>query len=119
MNVAEVFLGKPPPNTFKSDGRGVESRIDLFMLSENVTEQGFAQMDAPFSDHVVLIGCVSDNIQRLNGKGVWKLNLSLLKDKRARKVFKNAYDRWRVKKEDIVNILMCWDWVRGRIKKVL
>ena len=72
-----------------------QSRIDFVLVSEGLAIRGKRLIDVSFSDHRVLWVEVGIGQGLKQGRGVWKLNVSLLEDPEECMAFQRAYRQWQ------------------------
>lgn len=103
--------GSVPAHTFFSDKGSVSFRIDFCFVSEFLNILSYTTEPVLFSDHV-LLSCKVDLETRVNfGKGVWKMNCSILEEEGVHEEFCVFFETLVLCKEDYVDVLQWWDWV--------
>ena len=97
---------------------GGKSRIDYILVSNDLLSfcKSSTIITAPVPDHRgVLLHLQSENKQR--GKGYWKLNVSVLKEKKYIDGIKNLIKHTYEEYNDIENERLKWDLCKIRIKE--
>lgn len=103
--------------TWVRDNGTQSSRIDFVFVSKGVKCIDCTVSPVFFSDHLVLnvkinlVACVT------LGKGVWKLNISLLEDKAIEALFQVRYEEWGSLKGCFETEGQWWEEVKKRIKE--
>lgn len=67
-------------------------------------------------DHGRIECVVSIKGESMHGKGVWKLNISLLEDERIRDKYVCLFNRLKRRVGDFKNVVEWWEWVKGCTK---
>lgn len=69
-----------------------------------------------FSDHTMLTCTLSLPIGGTIGRGLWRLNCSLLQDTNIVKEFREPYSQWQTLKDFYDPNAQWWEMVKGRTK---
>lgn len=115
QDVAVVIEGADLSFTFHSDKVTVKSRIDFIFCSYSLKVQEYEVVPVAFSDHSVISGHVNMEVSVDFGRGVWKLNCSLLEEDVTCMKFKSFYDVLLFKKHEFGNVLEWWDWAKKEV----
>ena len=109
--------------TWHNKTNTIMCRLDKFYISASfVTDKNnvnAAIEPYPFSDHdTVRLEITTDQLFNV-GPGVWKLNVSRIKDLKTRRVITDFWTRWRAKKSDFNNVGEWWDEGKANLKSIL
>ena len=95
------------------------SRIDRWYISTEWTDKAHSNIRAcPYSDHSAVEVIITPIHQRRKGKGIWKMNTSILKDKQYEREMRAFLKHWRTRKKEFRNIAEWWDEGKVRVKKI-
>ena len=100
-------------------GQGKSSRIDYWLTSKSLNSQiqEVSNCHAPRTDHrMITLKLRTNDVKR--GKGIWKLNTSILFDHEYKQKVKDFWNSWRNKKQRYPNIGMWWDVGKIGIKEL-
>ena len=109
----------PDERCFTWEGRGKQSRIDYWLISQSLDNQidEVTINRAPFSDHSAIC-LVLHTDETMRGRGIWKMNVSILTND----VFRNAFfDKWAqlIKEKHLYSdIQTWWDIAKKGIKSL-
>ena len=114
----DVWRRKFPENreyTWYDKEKG--SRIDYWLTSKslNYQIQDVSNSHAPRTDHRIITLKLSTNEVK-RGKGIWKLNTSLLFDNEYKDKIRNFWAWWKNEKHKYTDIGMWWDMGKVGIK---
>ena len=102
---------------FTWEGRRKQSRIDYWLIPKAVDNQVEAVYikTAPFSDHsAIFLSLRTSHIDR--GKGMWKMNASIVTSDIFKSAFQKRWSELRENKHKYVNIQTWWDIVKRNIE---
>ena len=120
FDLEDVWRRRNPfSKSYSWEGRGKKSRIDFFLTSVSLDSmvENIEYVPAPFSDHkLVALRLRSSNIS--HEKGLWKMNVSVVKTKLFQKAFKIMWNDWKQQKPNFNDKNMWWDIGKKRIKEV-
>ena len=117
FNLIDSFRKVNPgvAGTTWSNSRGVTSRID-FIFVEGATKVASSEINPVwFSDHHSLQTILEVQGTRF-GKGFWKCNVSVLKEREFFERFSEAFEGWVDLKVLFDSKREWWDWMKVRIK---
>ncbi|CAI9622593.1 unnamed protein product, partial [Staurois parvus] len=90
--LVDALVKSSPDSTGFTFRRGnSQSRIDRFFLKEDSAFSALECRAVEFSDHLMLTVTLSFSDMPLRGKGIWRLNLSLLEDEEVRQSFEEFF----------------------------
>lgn len=99
---------------FSSDGSKA-SRID-FIFSRNCPPRDARVNPIFFSDHTMLSCTLTLSSGVTAGKGLWKLNCSLLQDKEIVREYREQYSRWQTLQDFYDSRALWWEMVKEKTK---
>ena len=100
-------------------GPGKASRIDYWLTSKslNCQIQEVSNCHAPLTDHrMITLKLRTNEVKR--GKGVWKLNTSLLFDIEYKQEVRDFWNSWKREKHKYTDIGMWWDIGKLKVKEL-
>ena len=103
--------------TYFGDNKG--SRIDYWLTSTSLNRQ-IDEVDSyynPFSDHHGIKLAVETKTPEI-GKGIWKMNNSLINKPEFEEKLKTMWHLWQTKKEEYDDISLWWDLGKIKIKEL-
>uniref|UniRef100_A0A803K7Y7 Reverse transcriptase domain-containing protein n=1 Tax=Xenopus tropicalis TaxID=8364 RepID=A0A803K7Y7_XENTR len=101
--------------TWKSSTFG--SRLDYVFISKSFTPLECMHEENIISDHKVVCFNISSPAEQKVGRGFWKLNSTLLKDKIVYDDFSKVFKVWQQENVHNADILTWWEIVKERIKR--
>ena len=108
----------PTERKYSWEGRGKLSRIDYWLVSKTMDSQ-ITYVDyvaAPFSDHsAVNIKIRTTDIEY--GKGLWKMNVSIINSELFRTTFRNIWNKWKEQKQ-YYDTNIWWDIGKRKVKEI-
>ncbi len=100
--------------------RNRNSRIDILCASENIVRMtdSCEHKLAPCPDHKAVIMTFSCD-ERLRGKGYWKLNVSILKEREYVEAIKNLIEKTLIEYNECADIdkNLIWELIKIRVKE--
>ena len=109
--------------TWHNKTNTIMCRLDKFYISASLeTDKNNVGADIVpylFSDHDIVRLEITAEKSLSAGPGVWKLNVSRIKDTKTRQVVTNFWTRWRTKKSSFNNVGEWWDTGKANLKSIL
>lgn len=102
--------------TWSSSNFSVRSRIDYCLISKDIKVEDFNLHPVFFSDHSLLYTELDIQAKTNFGKGVWKLNVLLLKEEKIVQRFRGMYRNWQTVKCLYNSVGEWWEDVKKRVK---
>jgi hypothetical protein len=95
-----------------------QSRLDYFLIANNIiyNVQECQVKTAMYSDHNPVQLTLRGKKDTMKGRGFWKLNVSLLKDKEYLDIINAVIDREIVKNQKLENKGLLWDIIKMEIR---
>ena len=119
-DLEEVWRSRyPTKKQYSWWGRNKASRIDYWLTSSSLNSQidKIKYEVFPFSDHdAVLIDFRISETE--HGKGIWKMNVSILDTPLFQKMFSSMWSEWKERKSEFVHIQTWWDLGKKKIKDI-
>ena len=114
------------PDTHKFTWRGktrgglVQSRIDYFLVSASIADlvQSVDITHGICSDHSMLCMSLGTNGGR-RGKGLWKFNTSLLKDRELTSLIKVCIQDLRIQYSELTDKGLLWDLIKCKMRGLI
>lgn len=94
-----------------------KSRIDFVFSSRKFCPAKAILVDNAFSDHKILLSTLSIPSVGSRGKGVWKLNISMLQEERVTHSFVSFYRKLRKEQVNFSSCFTWWSYAKTQIKK--
>lgn len=95
------------------------TRLDRWYVAQHYMDKGLAHIRAcPYSDHSAVEVTIQHKPQRSKGRGVWKMNTSILDNKLYQQEIRAFLKYWKTRKNDWDNIAIWWDVGKKRIKQI-
>jgi exonuclease III len=120
FNLEEIWRRRnPTKREFSWEGRGKKSRIDYWIVSKSLDNQinKIEYKIGPFSDHkAIFIDFRTSETQR--GKGLWKMNVSVIKSKLFQESLKAMWNNWKKRKNEYQDLRVWWDIGKKHIKEL-
>ena len=120
FDLEDLWRRRHPEKRMYSWGRGNKaSRIDFWLVSKSLDNQvDYCNYKVcPLSDHGFVEMTFRIN-ETKTGKGIWKMNLEIVKTEVFQKCFKGFWEYWRTKKKGYSDIGLWWDLGKKRIKEL-
>jgi exonuclease III len=98
------------------------SRIDRIYATRDVITRktGIEIIAVAFTDHsAVIMRIAIETPLRTRGRGYWKMNINLIKEKTFRKTITEQLEKWKMHTRHYPNCVMWWDRYSKRIIKQL
>lgn len=115
QDAAKVVGGGTPMFTYFADSGICRSRLDFALLSEGWRVELCDTLKVSFSDHVLLRCKAVVEEGQVFGRGVWKLNTSLLEAPGVLSDFKLFFEKMIRRKGDFDNVMLWWDFCKKKI----
>ena len=117
-DLEDVFRRRfPDKNVFSWRGRNKASRIDYWLISRSldnmVNDVGYKIF--PFSDHDAIHMSYRTTDLKY-GKGLWKMNTSVIMSELFRNTFTAMWSEWKARKDDFSDIKLWWDMGKRQIR---
>ena len=93
----------------------LRSRLDRWYIPENILPKACVRA-CPHSDHSVAEIIIMPDTGNVRGEGVWKMNITILKDKGFQREMNALFVHWRTEK-DHAALLDWWDAVKRDFKR--
>ncbi|KAJ1149837.1 hypothetical protein NDU88_002640 [Pleurodeles waltl] len=93
----------------------LKSRIDFVFVSKDLSCEKCILKPVFFSDHMALVAEILMDNAQVHGRGIWKLNVTLLKDERLRRCFLKHFEGWKTLRDFFASWTEWWLWVKRRI----
>lgn len=108
------FKGQQNFTWYSADGKRA-SRID-YIFAKQCQTQDIQLIPVFFSDHVMIKSTLLLPKDSDFGKGVWKLNCSLLKEKKIVEKYKEEYKQWQTIQDLCDTKLQWWELIKKRTR---
>lgn len=96
----------------------IRSRLDRFYIASHLhSTTSSCIRSCPHSDHALVEVNISPTMSKTKGRGVWKLNNSILKDKAFKRELQATQRFWKAKQHEYINIHEWWDKVKSEYKR--
>ena len=120
-DLEDVFRRRfPLKKSFTWRGNNKASRIDFWLISKSTdykVKDLFTKV-CPFSDHNAI--CMSLSLTDIeHGKGLWKMNASILKHSLFVDKFLAMWQMWKYEKQNYNDLRNWWDITKKRIKDLM
>lgn len=99
---------------FSGDGTKA-SRID-YIFTRDLVPVDAKLTPVFFSDHAMLSCTLSLPTGVMTGKGLWRLNCSLLEDTEIVREYREQYSQWKTLKDFYDSHAQWWEMVKGKTK---
>ncbi len=97
----------------------VRSRLDRWYIPIDRSDRAQSCIRAcPLSDHSAAEIMIELAATKRRGKGVWKINNSILDDQAFQREIQHVYNFWKSRKQEYANNLDWWDEVKSHFKEV-
>ncbi|XP_064176633.1 uncharacterized protein LOC135247270 [Anguilla rostrata] len=106
----------PPQHTWVSSSGSSSSRIDLFLLSPGLGVPAYSIQAVHFSDHHMVTVSLTWKKSITVGKGLWRMNISHLRDPQVRLSFSRRYLEWVSLKHLFDSPVEWWEIVKERVR---
>ena len=104
--------------TWSNNDFTLRSRLDKWYITMKLHKTATSCIRAcPHSDHSVVEVTINPDNNNIRGKGVWKFNNELLKDKAFQREIRGFQMFWKDKKKDSSNIHEWWDEAKLQYKE--
>ncbi|KAJ8002497.1 hypothetical protein DPEC_G00159520 [Dallia pectoralis] len=100
-------------NWFSGDGTKA-SRID-YLFTRDCPPSDAKITPVFFSDHSMLSCTLSLGPGVTIGRGLWKLNCSLLEDKEITSLYREQFTQWQTLRDSVDSRALWWDLVKGEV----
>lgn len=97
------------------------SRIDRIYATKEIMERktGIQTTAAAFTDHNAVIMRITIDTPPTRGRGYWRLNTALMREKSHIDTLQEQWEKWRTHKKHYPNSVMWWDrYTKRMIKKL-
>lgn len=117
FGLADVWseVGLPDPG-YTWANQTTQSRLDYIFISRHFVPGKAELRSNVFSDHKALQAVLKVPSVDPRGRGVWKLNVSLLKEERVVKSFCKFYESVRKLKGSFTNVFHWWMFVKTQVR---
>ena len=95
--------------TFHNHNQSIHSRIDRFYINKNQKTKDISIFPNNLSDHDGLKLIIQIEKSNSKGKGYWKLNTSIFKQKEFQKIFQNFWQDWQKEKIKYKSLNQWWE----------
>ena len=120
FNVDDVYRRRYPNEKVYSLRRGDKaSRIDYWLISESLDNliDDVSYEECLFSDHN-MVSLTMRTSESKHGKGLWKMNSSIILTDLFKKSFRSMWGKWCEKKHEYSDLNVWWDLGKKKIKDV-
>lgn len=105
--------------TWSNKDYTIRSRLDRFYIDTELHSTAISSIrSCPYSDHSVVEICVNPTNANKRGRGVWKLNNSILPDRAFQREIRVFHKFWVSKKSDFPTIHDWWDEGKSTYKRI-
>lgn len=105
--------------TWSNRDFSLRSRLDRWYVPQVLQQRTTSTIRAcPHSDHSVVEIVTTPTQTQTRGKGTWKLNVSILKDRVFQREIRAFYTYWVRKKDNFESIVDWWDEAKCRFKQI-
>ncbi|KAG8546178.1 hypothetical protein GDO81_019635 [Engystomops pustulosus] len=118
-HLCDVFTlgGRKPKYTYTCADRS--SRIDMAFVSPSETVCGMSERVVPYSDHLALFFCMGASNRSDIGRGLWRLNSSILDDVCVQNCVHSLFQDQLQRQDFYDNISDWWENVKEEIRSLL
>ena len=95
--------------TYHNYNQTIHSRIDRIYATKNLKIQNTTIQPNPLSDHEIVSLTLEITKQKPKGRGIWKLNTSILKQKYFKEIFQKFWKNWQEQKIKYKSINQWWE----------
>ena len=102
--------------TYHNYDYSIHSRIDRIYVNKNQNIKKIEIFPNSYSDHAGIIIKINIDKNKPRGKGIWKLNTSIIKHKTFKKLFQNFWQDWQQQKHKYNYINSWWETGKNHFK---
>ena len=95
--------------TFHNYNNSICSRIDRIYTTKNIKLNNATIIPNNISDHDIITLTITITKQKPKGRGIWKLNATIVKEKNFTEIFRIFWQNWQKEKPKYNSINQWWD----------
>ena len=105
--------------TWHNTTHSIRTRIDKILIHESITDMAQSTIEAcPYSDHDAVVLSLRLLTENSRGPGTWKMNVTILKDKRYNHEVSSFLKYWTTQEENYEDPATWWDNLKENIKRI-